>query len=381
MGIQKGKNEICFLLPVLSDAHFRRRISLLHIEGINIKIAGFDRPYYAGKPWEYPVFKIGFRKHGKYLLRVFSILPAVNKVCKWAHKCRAIYSFGFEMLFLGWLCKIKGGYRKKLVYEVADIHSLMTDRGMISSIIRSIERLMLNYVDLVVVTSPWYKKDYFCSVQNVPCDKIIVIENKIAPEEYKSFRGESLSQTFDGYKNDGVVRIGYFGLLRGYNAFEVLKNIVERANGRIKVILAGYFLDKVLQKKILAYDKFEYLGEYKSPDDLKYIYSRVDWIWIANFLYKNHWKWARTNRFYEACFFKKPIIAQSGSADGLEVIKEKIGIVIDVRNVDKAVDEVMHTLINNSNLYSKFKTNMLKLPLKKYVYSDEHKKLIQKLGF
>ncbi len=64
---------------------------------------------------------------------------------------------------------------------------------------------------------------------------------------------------------------------------------------------------------------YSYLGPYQAPKDLSFIYSMVDVVWasypfsdrttVGNHLY------ARTNRFYESLYFKKPFIVQKGTAD------------------------------------------------------------------
>ena len=103
---------------------------------------------------------------------------------------------------------------------------------------------------------------------------------------------------------------------------------------KIHVVVAGYCMDPVeTPDHSNLPSNFEYRGKYRSPDDLPSLYEDVDLIWACYpgpEVTDPDWRWAlsicRSNRFYESCFFQKPLISLSESGDGLVVDRFQIGL-------------------------------------------------------
>jgi hypothetical protein len=65
------------------------------------------------------------------------------------------------------------------------------------------------------------------------------------------------------------------------------------------------------KRRVAANPWMEYGGPYNAPEDLPGMYSRIDLSWNAHRVDDNNsLLWNRTNRFYEACAFRTPLVAQ-----------------------------------------------------------------------
>ena len=117
-----------------------------------------------------------------------------------------------------------------------------------------------------------------------------------------------------------------------------------------------------------------YDGPYVSPDDLSKLYDQVDIVWIAHHMSKTSLKMNRANRFYEACFFKKPMIAQIGTQDAKDVNVYKIGTSVDLSNIGDAVNRILK--IDTANI-SQWRENIVEIPRQVFLYTDEHQMLFE----
>jgi succinoglycan biosynthesis protein ExoL len=122
-----------------------------------------------------------------------------------------------------------------------------------------------------------------------------------------------------------------------------------------------------------------YIGEYRSPDDLPALYGAVDMVWTVYpgpEVTNPAWRWAllvsRSNRFYESCFFGRPIITMADSGDGEEVARLGIGLCLTSQNLDSVAATL--SMISTDRLRSWF--DALKgLPLSVHSATDESARL------
>ena len=126
-------------------------------------------------------------------------------------------------------------------------------------------------------------------------------------------------------------------------------------------------------------DFLQYQGEYVYPDELSEIHKNADIIWACYPFQESvlgNWNYARTNRFYEACFFKTPIISQSGTLDSQAVDKYQIGLSLDLGEIEESINKVLSLDDQNLNFY---RENMYSVPENVYAYTDEHEELYRVL--
>jgi succinoglycan biosynthesis protein ExoL len=123
----------------------------------------------------------------------------------------------------------------------------------------------------------------------------------------------------------------------------------------------------------------EYRGEYRSPVDLPGLYGDVDLVWACYpgpEVVDPDERWAlrvcRSNRFYESCYFARPLISLAGSGDGDEVERHEIGLVIN----DQEPSAVCAALaaISNQDL-ARWGANLARLPRSVFLYTSEQETL------
>ena len=115
----------------------------------------------------------------------------------------------------------------------------------------------------------------------------------------------------------------------------------------------------------------DYRGQYKSPDDLPSLYNDVDMVWACYQPLKSDdygYLWARTNRFYQGCLFRRPFFSRSGCMDGDAVIERGIGKIIAEEDVEKTVDDIISITAQDVEMWSQ---NMLTVPENVYAYTNE----------
>jgi len=366
--------NVVFLMPELVEARCLKRIAALEREGVRPDVLGFQRSYYPGKPWPGGYTILGNLREGQYAKRVPSYLNAFAIIRRCMTKADVVYTFGQDLLGLAWLARLTLGRKPPIVCEVADIQSALTGRGWTSGGLRWLERHAVSRADLLIVTSEAFVSGYYQAIQGI-CDiPYQVIENKVDEGELAPYEG-----TTDMQEKDGVLRIGYFGLLRCSRSWEILRRASEKGDGRIHVYLRGLPSWPSMIEEASTSDNVEYGGPYVSPDELANIYERVDMVWAA-FPYEGsdvgNWKWARTNRFYESCFFGRPMFTQLGTEDGRVVDSLEIGVNLDLSDIGGSVDQILGIEARD---IKRWKGNIDKVPRRVYTYDDEHHVLFQKM--
>ena len=97
-----------------------------------------------------------------------------------------------------------------------------------------------------------------------------------------------------------------------------LSDELAQAEGRIRVTGSGEFLSACLisREKCAQAEYVTYRGPFVSPDELPEMYAGVDLVWGAYLHGESNARWARSNRYFEAGYFGKPIFAQKGTREG-----------------------------------------------------------------
>ncbi len=364
--------DYLFLFQTAEHVRFRKRVMFLMAGGAETEVLAFERKSYPGRIPQCPYGSLGSLEHQGYLKRLGPFIRAIRVIRARAKDNRVIYAFGLDMLLLGWLASI--GLRKKLVYEVGDIREVLIGSGIKNRLFRFLERFLTKRTYLLVVTSEAYLEEYFYQVQGLNGINSFVLENKLDRQWFPACPGEDVWQNAGDY-----LTIGYFGVLRCKCSWEILKILAEKSRGAYRVYLRGISRDFNLKKEC-GFAYVEYGGPYLVPDDLPEIYGRADLVW-ACYPYQGkksgNWQWAKTVRFYEACYFKKPLIVQAGTEDSRVVEKYNIGLVIDM---NAGVEEVVKELqaVTRVDL-ARWTSNLGQLPEDIYLHNGEHQQLIELL--
>ncbi len=300
-----------------------------------------------------------------------ALVSAIPRVRAATAAADVVYSFGLDLHALAWVATRTLGRRPALVYEVADIHPALMRPGPVSRLMRAVERRLLQDTRLVVVTSQAYITGFYKGVQKISRLPHLLIENK------PTLDAATLPAQSRGAR-EGSLTIGYFGLIRCRRSWQTLRQVAARGNGRIKVYVRGVPLGLPdFEREVAASPWIEYGGPYVTPDDLPEMFSRIDLSWIAHRVDDNNsLLWNRANRFYEACAFRTPLIAQVGSQDGAVVAEDALGACIDLADIDAAANRI---LAINAEEMADWRRRVASLPQSVYMESGEHQELANRI--
>jgi|SRR5690625_17511 len=363
-----------FVMPTIGQPRYAKRINMLQNEGVVANAAAFERDYHRGRVPDCSIDNLGRVYSGSYLKRVVTYLLSIKKIRRLAKGSHVVYSFGFDLFLLTYLATI--GLSCKRVLEVGDIRKIQTGSSLISKILRALERLFAHKIDLLVVTSSRYYTEYYEGWLNVS-PNCLVVENKLEKTYLLSRPAFSNIAQHDCYCARPI-RIGYFGLLRCAWSAETLYELARKYPNSFEIVLAGrWILGREQLEKILKLVNVSFLGEYRSPDDLERLYSKVDIVWAGySFSCSNNFNlfWAKTNRYYESLFYFKPLITTKGSCDEADITNFGIGLGLEYGDPSK-VAEFLNKKLSLRKIDA-WRGNMLKVPDKLFVYEDEASKLI-----
>lgn len=366
--------KIIYILQVSSHARYWRRIDKLESLGVKSVVYAFEREnFYKGTKERRQYKSLGNIQRENYKKRLFPIIKSVLIIRKEIKEIDVVYTFGLDTFIIGWLATLFKRNKPKFVYEVGDIRAVFTKKGLISKFFRNAEKFILKRTDLLVVTSEAYIHGYFKGIQRFNKLNYHVIENK--PE-----LGLDVANVNIQKKVNGKIRIGYFGVLRCPRSLEILKELIKRHGDKFELYIRGIVAEgKDIINELRVMDNVKIEGEYKVPDDLPSMYNEIDIIW-ACYPYKGkevgNWMWAKTTRFYEACYFKKPMITLEGTQDSHYVKEKGIGIVLDLSNIDSSVESLSKLTLQQIEEMVKCYS---KVPIDVYTYGNEHEELIKKL--
>lgn len=368
--------NITFILPVTSHPRHWKRIKLLEKLGCNNKVLAFERKYIPINKNSKDYIIIGKLEHKKYYKRILPFVKAFATIKNSMKYSDVTYVFGMDMLLFGWVASLFVNKKNKIVYEVGDIRSIFIGNNIQSIFFRWIERFLIKRIDLLVVTSKAYVTEYYEKIQGIKGVRYIVIENKLNAEwDLKKIKNTN------NISKDDIIRIGYFGVIRCQRSWQILKKVAYDGKGRIQLYIRGITMGiDNLDKEANETPNINYDGPYLVPDDLPSIYNNVDLVWSC-YPYQGksvgNWCWARANRFYESCYFKKPMVAQIDTQDGKMVNKLGLGICVNLSDIDGTVNRILK--ITRKELYQ-WRKNLSELPQNYYLYTDEHKKLLDALN-
>jgi succinoglycan biosynthesis protein ExoL len=358
--------KILYLLPVLGQPRFIKRMRGLEDMGASNEVAFFSREYFEGAGLEYPSHNLGEIMRGKYLKRGFIYLESIWSLRKLAMDNEVIYCFGLDMAILGFVSTIGTG--TKVVLEVGDLRPLQFSKSFLGSLARALDRVIYPFLAQLVVTSEAFYESYYSDTLHLDSKKVSVIENKL-------FASDVMTEDFSI-----KYRVGYFGLIRCKRSLEILAAFANARRNNFNLYVRGYPFDVQQELDSLLSNPGVLLGdEYKSPEDLGSLYGRVDLVWACYPFSSEtvgNWRLAKTNRFYESMAYGIPIIVQSGTMDAIYVKKFGLGLVLDMADIECSILKLLS--IKDSDV-SLWKLNIENLEDSIFLYSNEHEKLFEAL--
>lgn len=369
------KISILFVLQIVGQPRFAKRICMLQEQGYLVDAIAFDRPTHKGRVPPCEVTMLGEIQHGQYLARIPTLLKAIPVIRRKLLEADVVYCMGMDMSILIHFSSI--GLKRVRIVEIADILPIQTRNGIIGKLVRYFDRLQSNAANLLVVTAPDFLDVYYRQWLQISSEGM-VIENKLE----RSVASEHTSSASQGEVEipDSTdipkITIGYFGLLRCKWSWQVLIQLMKDNPDTHQLLLAGLPLNiDGFEKTINELPNVSYFGEYRSPVDLPKLYESVDIVWACyEPIAMDDWnhKWARPNRFYESCLYKKPMISRDGCNDSTVVKRHGLGFCVD----DVLVDDAVNSLAKiDSEHIANWQSNVSILNDEIYVYTYEGEEL------
>jgi len=370
--------KVLSLLPLIGHPRDSKRIAMLQEAGCTVEALAFERDYHQGRLPTCPVTSLGRIPHGQYLRRAFRLLASLPTIRSALRRNDVAYASGADMALAGIVAGL--GLGRPMVLEVGDIRRVQIAKGWQGALARSLDRFIARRSRLLVVTAPGFVDGYYRARlhQEIPS---LVVENKLdelaMPAPAARTRKPPLKAP-DGSRRP--IRIGYFGVLRCDWSWRLLESMARSHPQDVAIVAAGYPMSPAdLPERAKGLANVEYLGHYKSPQDLPAMYARVDIVWMcypAPALRDPDWRWAqevcRSNRFYESGYFRTPTIALAGGADGQEVERLGIGLTLSDPG-DEAVIQAIRAITDEDLLG--WQRNLEALPRSVFVYTDEAERL------
>jgi len=227
--------------------------------------------------------------------------------------------FAFRIAMIGKPCT----YR----LEIADLNSIQLDRGVIPSLWRLIERVIIQCVDMLVLTCEEYHTAYYAKIYD---GKRTVIENWPDPKVWDGFRRAPRQDEF---------LIGYIGALRYLDCLYALIDAVAllRAKGiAINIRFAGGGeVEPVRRYCTIKGVPAEITGPFTYSSQVQELYRDIH---VSYSVYDTKYmnvRCAMPNKFYESFFTGIPIMVASGTYLARRVEDAGIGTGVDCKSPEQ----------------------------------------------
>lgn len=220
-------------------------------------------------------------------------------------KSDIIFASHWDSLICAVAIKFTCNWKLKIFYDCIDMPTASSK--FFSKIIRSLERFNLNFVDLTIFASRYFKNLYPEKLntyifENYP--SLVYLNSKErSPIWFNNFNID----TIKGRKN-----VAWIGVVR---YFEIIENIllaIKESDFYLYVFGDGPDLEKVKNfvNKLGVSDRVVFFGRYEASD-LSFIYDLTNLVWAAYPTKDFNAVYAISNKYFECSYFEKtPIFSK-----------------------------------------------------------------------
>jgi succinoglycan biosynthesis protein ExoL len=337
VGDSRPSRRIVYLAPDCTDCGTRKRAYGFLELGHDVISFSFRRTRYdADFVPDWPNVELGKTTERKLFTRIWVFWKAlwviyVNRR-RW-QDASMVCVRNLDLALLSLVARVITRFRAPLVYEVIDVHPILTRSGALGATARWLERRVLKRCELLIVTSPAFLTNYFQPIQGYQ-GPAFLLENKW-PSKTVASHERPLKYDLVGEKP--LWTIGWFGNLRCQKSLEILTELADALPDRVRIYMRGcasLIGEQLLMDSIRGRENVVYEGEYRGPDEFQAIYSEVHFNWCADFDGSDNSRWLLPNRLYEGGYFGIPAIAIAGYQTGRTVRQRQLGISLDAPFVD-----------------------------------------------
>jgi succinoglycan biosynthesis protein ExoL len=372
-----------FFAHNVAESTVGKRARAFTAAGLSVTTAAFRR-YTANREFvpEWPNIPLGITRDRAYLRRLALMLAAYFRLFRHRDQIRAadiFYARNFDMCLLAIAARVLAGRRIPIVYEVLDVHRLMTADHALGRLARWGERRLLRRIDLLVLSSPAFMTEFFARRQGY-AGRWFLLENKVVFTVQSALPERASLPTEPPPPAPATWVVGWFGALRDRRSLALLCQIAEDLGERVQIYIRGYpagvsrgDLDEVTR----THPNVVYEGEFKNPDDLPAIYARVHFTWAIDFFEAGfNSTWLLPNRLYEGALYGSLALA----ADGTQTA-EKVRLLGLGWTFPPALREEIGAFLRNVSVeqYEAARRRVLALPLSEFVDMDDSRHLAEEM--
>lgn len=340
---------VAYFGPDLDDSVVRRRVAQWRHAGFMVLPLAFSRnatPRHA--PEEF--INLGRVMPLSRARRVVPLLLAAFRLLTQRKALAGVDLFiarNLDIALLALFARWVAGSTAPLIYEVLDINVSCTEAGWRGALVRRIEKRVLGWTDLLVVSSPHFATAYYEGVLQY-CRSWFLFENKVPKWIQAPPAALVASRERPMAGGERRWRIGWFGYLDDERSWEILRSVAEQLPDRVAIYVRGTPYTNFDMNRFLAdverLSNVTYGGPYRNPEDLAAVYDAVDIVWSMDFNFPAaNSKWLLTNALYEAGYFGKPVLGLVGTAVGQWLAARQSGWSL-TEPVEQAIVEFIRTL-------------------------------------
>lgn len=320
--------KIVFIESGENNPNNIKRMEEFKARGYDVIVYAFSRKQdNKNSPNGIQVYNIGeFTSESSYFSRIGVIRKGIKKVIE-KHKeddC-IFYLLKSDMAIMySYLSK------RPYIFEEADMTHLSFGNKWLRNYLEIRIKSIIKHSVMSVFRSEGFLKYHFGDVYP---DNVYVIPNRLHPDVLNLPHVD-----YNDNDNDNI-RFGFVGGIR-YNTIFAFAETVLKHFPRHQFHFYGKFSTKAQEDQFFALKKYPncfFHGQFKSPDDLPTIYSKIDVLLSAYDVRGINPRYAEPNKLYEAIYFDKPIIVSSNSFLADKVARLGIGYNVDALNEKEVV--------------------------------------------
>lgn len=321
--------RVTYFAHDLSDAAVMRRVRMLRYAGADVRILGFRRTASPIRAVDgIPAVDLGQTFNNRLVARAIQVLRhslggiALKSMIAGSD---VLLARNLEMATIANAARLWTGSPARLAYECLDLHSTQLGKGIASKALRRLERHILRNAANLIVSSPSFLTHYFDHF-DVTLPDVILAENKRVLADTDARRPTHTSD------RDGPPwRIGWFGILRCIESFQILLDLARRQPGLVDIELRGRPTAELqsLITEVLPLPNMRFGGHY-SQGDLADMYGACDFTWAVEYAGENAQNpgWALGNRLYEGGFYNVPSIVMAHTSMGVWLKDRRTGVLL-----------------------------------------------------
>jgi glycosyltransferase involved in cell wall biosynthesis len=326
--------RVVYFVHDLNDPAVTKRVLMLRTSGLDVVVAGFWRG--SSAPLRLAgadALSLGRTFDAQLVHRGLVTFQQALKP-RWPRDLASGDVFlarSLQMLAIAVAAKRSTSGTPAIVYECVDVHRLLLSAGPAGIALRALERALLNRVDLLLVSSPAFLREYFSPLQlrgrTLPS---ALLENKLF-----GFQSDAAQPT--QLESGPPWRIGWFGMLRCRRSFEILSSLARRRPDLVQVELAGRPARSVFanfEQLVESAAGLHFAGTY-GPGDLQQLYSGVHFNWAIDYFEEDgNSRWLLPNRIYEGGSYDCVPLSLRKTETGRWLESKGLGVRLDCPEVE-----------------------------------------------